>query len=64
MDARKDEIRVGDLVRVWARRMGVVVGRYGNGYYEVLVDLSHGRSHVRAYRERDLILVQHPDKDI
>lgn len=60
MDAQKDEIREGDLVRVWETRDGVVVGRYGDGYYEVLVKLPQGKSLVRACREQDLALVQHP----
>ncbi len=60
MDAQKDEIREGDLVRVWETREGVVVGRYGDGYYEVLVKLPQGKSLVRACREQDLALVQHP----
>ena len=64
MDAQKDKIQEGDLVRVWETREGVVVGRYGDGYYEVLVRLPHGRSLVRACREQDLILVQHPAADV
>ena len=60
MVTRNDEIREGDLVRVWETREGVVVGRYGDGYYEVLVKIPHGKSLVRACRAQDLVLVQHP----
>jgi hypothetical protein len=63
VDAKTDEIREGDLVRVWETREGVVVGRYGDGYYEVLVKLPQGKSLVRACREQDLALVQHPAVD-
>ncbi len=56
----KPEIKAGDLVKVWEAREGVVVGRYGNGYYEVLFKTSRGNPIIRACREQDLTLVQHP----
>lgn len=56
----KPEIKAGDLVKVWEAREGVVVGRYGNGYYEVLFKTQLGSPIIRACREQDLTLVQHP----
>ena len=47
----KPEIKAGDLVKVWEAREGVVVGRYGNGYYEVLFKTSRGNPIIRACRE-------------
>lgn len=58
--APKPEIKAGDLVKVWELREGVVVGRYGNGYYEVLFKTTRGNPIIRACREQDLTLVQHP----
>lgn len=58
----KPEISAGDLVKVWEAREGVVVGRYGNGYYEVLFKTARGNPIIRACREQDLTLVQHPLK--
>lgn len=57
------EIKAGDLVKVWDIREGVVVGRYGDGYYEVLLKTSLGNPIIRACREQDLILVQHPQQN-
>lgn len=48
----------GDLVKVWGTRDGIVVGRYGNGYYEVLFKTPNGASTIRAVREQDISLVQ------
>lgn len=48
----------GDLVKVWGTRDGIVVGRYGNGYYEVLFKTPSGASTIRAVREQDISLVQ------
>jgi len=45
---------------VWEAREGVVVGRYGDGYYEVLFKTARGNPIIRACREQDLTLVQHP----
>lgn len=56
----KSEIKAGDLVKVWEAREGVVVGRYGDGYYEVLFKTTRGNPIIRACREQDLTLVQHP----
>lgn len=56
----KPEIKAGDLVKVWEAREGVVVGHYGNGYYEVLFKTRLGSPIIRACREQDLTLVQHP----
>jgi hypothetical protein len=60
---RSDDIKPGDLVRVFNTRVGVVVGRYGDGFYEVLVKSHRGDATVSAYRDIDLSLVQHPDPD-
>lgn len=48
----------GDLVKVWGTRDGIVVGKYGNGYYEVLFKTPRGSSSIRAVREQDIALVQ------
>jgi len=52
------EITKGDIVKIPTGKLGLVVGIYGTGYYEVLV--TRGKiSKIVPYRLQDLICIEH-----
>jgi hypothetical protein len=54
MQAREDRIDEGDIVRAPGDVLGIVVGIYGLGYYEVLINKGMQSARIVPYRKSDL----------
>jgi len=52
------QINKGDIVKVQTGKIGIVVGVYGSGYYEVLLTRKNS-SRIVPFRQQDLICIEH-----
>jgi hypothetical protein len=54
MQSQTDNVRSGDIVVTPGNKLGIVVGIYGLGYCEVLINRGTNRAQVVPYRQSDL----------
>jgi hypothetical protein len=54
MSRQSDQVGEGDIVLVPGDNLGIVVGIYGTGYCEVLINKGTSRAKIIPYRHADL----------
>lgn len=62
MQSQNDDIGEGDIVLTPGENLGIVVGIYGLGYCEVLINKNTHRARIVPYRKLDLKRLP-PEKD-
>ena len=62
--SHSDLIAPGDIVMTPSSALGIVVGVYGAGYFEVLLNKGSSSARVTPFRQIDLVKISDPDQRV